>query len=128
MMSTPEYEVPVPEMWTEWSEDCQDAEWMLKEMGVTYVDKELMDAMLIARNCLKIMSLRRQEHGMAHKVRGFKGLILHMDSKLIRLMQKFWHNDKPVTPKSLDDAYDLINYTILFIQEANAGNRHGVGS
>lgn len=74
---------------------------------------------------------RQEEHGdQVWKESGWRGMLVDMRKKLDRLWFRYWSQDHELSPiedydKALDSAYDLLNFTVFFIRQVEAGNRDG---
>lgn len=57
---------------------------------------------------------------------GWMDSLTHIRSKSLRLIRKFWRDEAPEDADGLlDDAYDLINYSVFFIRNYLAKNKWG---
>lgn len=74
---------------------------------------------------LKVYDSRSAVYGMLWQQYGALSNLLNMARKTDRLMEEWWHKDgaPPVMHKdALDDAVDLLNYTVFFMRNARRFN------
>lgn len=56
---------------------------------------------------------------------GWMDSLTHVRSKAMRLVRKFWRDNPTEDETLLDDAFDLINYTVFFIRNWRDRNKWG---
>jgi hypothetical protein len=100
----------------------QMAKAWLFDLGIVETP-DLVEQCKIFFACLRLRQERGTRYGDTWKRRGYKGSFSMIDHKYLRLDQQFWRNtpDLPIEVDDLDDAYDMINYTVFMIQNALAG-------
>ena len=90
----------------------------------TDTNREQMNVFLDA---MQIFELRNAKYGDLWKEYGWRGNLLHIQSKAARVRKVWW--DDPAGGRAdlsdLDDARDLLNYTAFFIRNVEAGNELG---
>lgn len=73
---------------------------------------------------MRIFHERNKQRGdETWRKRGWKGILLHQDSKMIRIMASQWFGQG--TGSGEDDDLDLINYTAMKLRLQREGNEHG---
>jgi hypothetical protein len=111
-----------------WAALIQEA--MKRSTGIRLSQTEASDLeehVAVLMNATAIAVERGKRYGDLWRHRGYLGNLLHMDSKHLRLMREFYENDSEIQQNQLDDAYDLINYTVFFIRNVEDGNERGNG-
>lgn len=56
---------------------------------------------------------------------GWMDCLVHIRSKAMRLVRKFWRDDPAHDEALLDDVFDLINYSVFFIRNYITENKWG---
>lgn len=106
------------------NETGRDAE-AVRVLGLS-PKRTTVEQMSIMRRALELFDERNNsEAGYEDlwKSYGWGDSLLHMRSKLSRVERRF--REQAGAQQDLDDAYDLINYTVFFIRNVLAGNQDG---
>jgi hypothetical protein len=102
---------------------------LLAAFGMDDTDQNVHQV-LVLLEALQVYDQRSQHYGQSWKNYGALSNLLSSARKVDRLMEVWWDADADAPPvlhkDGLDDAIDLINYTVFFIRNARAGNLTGV--
>lgn len=107
----------------------RNAGQFLQDNGIN-PSPENCDQLKVFLEALEIYDSRTSAYGQVWKQYGALSNLLSVARKTDRLMEYWWHDqdmvEVPLLHKdSLDDAIDLINYTIFFIRNARVANITG---
>jgi hypothetical protein len=90
--------------------------------------EELKEHLLVFLQAVKICNDRTHAYGLVWRQYGALSNLLSAARKVDRLMQVWWFDPdggQALHKDALDDAFDLLNYTCFFIQNARMGNIQG---
>lgn len=101
----------------------------LNDLGLPDTEDNL-EQLLVLAECLVIYSSRDGVYGAAWRQYGAVSNVLSMARKVDRVMNEWWSSllrgevsDRD--GEELDDAVDLINYTVFFLRNVRDGNISG---
>lgn len=84
-----------------------------------------VDQLRVMVEVLAIMIERNKKYRDLWRKAGWLSHVHHIRHKAARLMNTFWGQKDVPKDADLDDAFDLINYTIYFIRSYRDGNERG---
>lgn len=95
-----------------------------------YVTKEDIDQLGVFVEAFNIYREREAKYGGAWKRYGALNNLVRLGTKAERLVQEWWRNEggPPYEQRSLDDAFDLINYAAFFVRQAMQGQWRSDGT
>lgn len=101
----------------------------LQDIGLPDTDDNL-DQLNVLVECLVIYSGREDVYGAAWRQYGAVSNVLSMARKVDRVMNEWWTSlirgeVRDRDGEELDDAFDLINYTVFFLRNVRDGNISG---
>lgn len=91
-------------------------------------DDSMMEQMRVLAETLRIYNDRRARYGDSWKLYGWLDSIFHMRNKFTRVEAEFWTNPPETIQQAeerLDNAIDLIVYTVFFIRNVRTNNQKG---
>lgn len=96
----------------------------VKHLGLS-AKPTTVEQMDVFREALELFEQRNNSddgYSDLWKEYGWEDSLVHMRSKLRRVEQRF----RNLTSQDLDDALDLLNYTVFFIRNVRAANPNGI--
>lgn len=107
---------------------------ILKAAGLE-ISETNREQMAVFLDAMTIFQERNARYGDLWKEYGWRGNLLHVQSKAARVRRVWWDGHRIQVPdlgtavdhlqSDLDDAYDLLNYTVFFIRNVEDGNELG---
>lgn len=84
------------------------------------------DQLMVFIRSMRLFEERNKKYGDLWKEYGWRGNLLHVQSKAARVRKVWWDQaTQPPGDQDLDDAFDLINYAAFFIRNVEEGNELG---
>lgn len=84
------------------------------------------EQMSVFLDCMQLFQERNAKYGDLWKEYGWRGNLLHVQSKAARVRKVWWDSKDPFGHNAdIDDALDLINYAAFFIRNVEADNELG---
>lgn len=95
---------------------------VLINAGIDVTDDN-REQLRVCLEAVRTYSERTQTYGQVWRQYGALSNLLSSARKVDRLMEGWWHDGAPPLHKDgLDDAIDLINYTVFFMRNAREAN------
>ena len=110
--------------------DTNEATAFLESIGVEPSASAKRQLAVFAR-CMQIFNSRNQRYNDLWSSRGYKGSLFQMDHKMARVWEIFWDSEQVPTQihdefdENTDDVFDLINYCVFFLRNAQDENASG---
>lgn len=101
--------------------DMDDIEEALRALSITVNDESVFQMHVMAQ-ALRTHESRSGSYKTAWKRLGALNNLARMSTKCERLLERHWYGNPPKDLDiDLDDAFDLINYCVFFIRQAELG-------
>lgn len=95
----------------------------LEALGFADPTPDMVAQFMIFANAFYIYFSKNGQYGGAWRRLGALNNLTRMSTKVERLLEMFWHQERFRTPAGmdLDDVFDLINYSAFFVRQAMQG-------
>lgn len=99
----------------------------LASAGIPDASEDLIQHFSVFVGAMKIHAERSQAYGSAWRNYGAMSNLLSMARKIDRLMEVHWFGQQKIVfhKDELDDALDVLNYTVFFMRNIVADNHFG---